>query len=540
MKRKYLGLMLLAILTLSISCVFITNAQATTVLSMNPAVIPTQSLSVGSTFTVTFHIANVQNLWQWGFELKWNPQVLTVDSPPTEGPFLRSAGNAFFNTPPLYGSNITLGVLNETSCMFFTLAKASGSGDLASIVFKVVGYGSSNIDFNNAFLGATPADSASESLPITFTQVGSTFNLPNPNQPTPTPSPSPTPTPPPSGSVHGPSASFLPADGTFYTKGDMVTLDASQSTSGLDTVGVNESCPITNYAWRIEYLNGTVFTALSGRTVNFTIQTVNDLRVILIVTAPDPTAPSSPNYVDTDTASAFLYVQSSSQSGNIDVYLDKGGEGKNSASRGAYGPQDLIHMYAKVTYHNSSIANKDVVFTVYSANASMIVVRVGRTNSTGIASADFRLPWPDTANPESVFGVWSTVASVDLSENSLNDSVSFNYNYIVSAKTIQVPSAAVHRLDNVPINITLNSINDLPLTSTVIVTVYDSQKIPIGCYTTPNVRQNQGNTTITVTINIPSWAYLGQATVYVNVLTDSVDHGGKPYGKEQSAVFQIQ
>ncbi len=521
---------MLLILTISFSFEFLTSAVTTPALSLKPSVVATQGLTIGSTFDVTVHVDNVENLWQWVFLLTWDPTVLTIQSGPTEGPFLRSAGTTFFNSAPKL--NVTQGFLNETSCTLMALTGVSGSGDLATIKFKVVGYGTSQINFVDvspvASLGGVPQTLDSPSPPIACTSVGTTFNLPNPN---PTPTPSPTPSPSPSG-AYGPTANFLPLDGTYYSKGETVFLDASSSLPGQDTVIANESCPIISYGWRVECLNGTVFKSFNGKTANFTAGN-DDLRIILIVTASDPHPPSSPDFAEANSKSVLIHI-ASPQAGNIDVFLDRGGSGQN-ASSAPFFPQESIKIFGLVTYRNSSVPNTDVVFTIYDAKASAIAVRVARTNSTGFAHTEFRLPWPETS-PESTFGIWSVGASVDILELTCNDWVSFNYNYAVAIETVQAPPVVYKQIDTL-LNITLNGISATSIL--VAVTIYDAQMVPVCCFTIPYM-QAQGNATITVKINVPSWAFVGQATMYVNVLSGSPDNGGVPYTYEHLSNFQVQ
>ena len=554
MKTKYLGIFLVTLLVFSFLMLFNAQASTSATLSMVPATITGQG--IGSTFSVAIHVDSIQGLWQYTFEIGWNPQVLNMSADPADAGFLGS--NVLFLSPPI--DNV-VGYLNQTSCTRFALSGISGSGDIATLTFLVVGYGISAITFNASALNGPPGNSGT-AVPIVFTAVGATFNqaggtptptpspipggnpTPTPSpmpggNPTPTPSPTPSPTPLPSSGGHAPTAIFLPSDGTYYSQGDNIILDASGSQPGYDTVGANETCPITNYAWRVEYLNGSLFQSLSGKIVNFTAQSVFDLRIILIVTAPDPTPPSSATFSNSSSVSAVIHVSPKGQAaGTIDVYLDRGGKGPNTSS-GPYGPQESINMYAFVTYHNASIVNEDVVFTIYSSNGSVAAVRGARTDSIGIANAQFRLPWPDTNTPESVFGNWKIIGAVNFPSTSLNDTVGFSYNYIITPVTIQAPATA-HKGTTVPINVTLYSINNQPLPSTIALTIFDSQKVPVGYNTLSIPTTSPGNSTFTETISIPTWAFLGQATIYVNVLTNSADNGGLPYSREATAAFQIQ
>src|SRR5208283_3991612 len=66
----------------------------------------------------------------------------------------------------------------------------------------------------------------------------------------------------------------------------------------------------------------------------------------------------------------------------IEVFTDRGGTGVG-ANSGAYGPQDLVQMYALVTYNNASVASQAVSFCVQNSIGSVIALRVVQTNTTG-------------------------------------------------------------------------------------------------------------------------------------------------------------
>jgi hypothetical protein len=50
---------------------------------------------------------------------------------------------------------------------------------------------------------------------------------------------------------------------------------------------------------------------------------------------------------------------------------------------------------------------------------------------------------------------------------------------------------------------------------------------------------NGGTTTVTINLFIPSWAFVGTATIYVTVLTALPTSGGVPLCPQQIANFQI-
>ncbi len=522
MEKKVAFIALAIIALLILSGLAIESTFALPVVSLTPAVVPTQSLTIGSTFQLAVHVDGISNLWAWKISVAWNPAVLQMDGSPVEGPFLKSGGLATVFLPST--PNNTAGVLYEQASTRLSATGVSGSGDVATLKFKVIGYGSSNIDMNSTM---KEYGSAGNHPDIPCTTVGATFSLQDSNPPPPPP-------PPPSGS-YGPKAVFSPANGTVFFKGETIILDASSSTAGYDTGGVNETCPIINYAWRVEYPNGTAFNSFSGQTVSFKATIIGAFRIILIVTAQDPTSPSAPSFVSTDTDASIILIEDSAQA-VLDVFTNIGGVGSN-VNCSAFGPQELIKVYALVSFHNVAVANKDVAFEIKNPSGTVIGMRVARTNSSGYAYVDFRLPWADP--PSTSFGFWSITGSVDVSQVVLTDTVSFAYNYILTVDSIRLP-ASTKRETSIPINVTLNSISDLSILSRLAITIYDEAKVPVGFFTVEKTNIAKGKTTIHASILIPGWAFTGQATVYVAVLTDFPDKGGVSYSQEMSANFQIQ
>ena len=83
-------------------------------------------------------------------------------------------------------------------------------------------------------------------------------------------------------------------------------------------------------------------------------------------------------------------------------------------------------------------------------------------------------------------------------------------------------------------------VENLKSTSLLAVTVCDSQDVPIDCYTV-NISPASGGgaVTVPVSITIPSWAYVGTATVYVDVMTGLPTAGGVPLCPQETGTFQI-
>lgn len=217
---------------------------------------------------------------------------------------------------------------------------------------------------------------------------------------------------------------------------------------------------------------------------------------------------------------------------NIDVFTDKGGIGPNVSS-GSYGPQELVQMYALVTYGNASIANQNVAFYVKNANGTLIATRVESTNLTGIASAEYRMPPSDPNGTETSLGVWSITGTVNVTQTTLSDTTNFTFGYLSGITNIQMPST-IQPLENLPIDVTITSLSNLTVWSELDITLFDHAQEPIGSYTTTNTQASQ-NATVNASIFVPGWAFLGQGTVDICLLSSD----GTAIGTENTSNFQI-
>jgi hypothetical protein len=142
-------------------------------LSLQPATItgPSSSIALGKTFNLTLYVANVTDLWSWKVAISWDPKVLNLTSGPTEGSFMGS-GTLFLAHP----TNYARGSIPELSDTYLSDTSISGSGILANLTFKVIGYSATGsiISISNAvMLGpSTPHNH------IAFTTTNATFTLP--------------------------------------------------------------------------------------------------------------------------------------------------------------------------------------------------------------------------------------------------------------------------------------------------------------------------------------------------------------------------
>jgi hypothetical protein len=197
-------------------------------------------------------------------------------------------------------------------------------------------------------------------------------------------------------------------------------------------------------------------------------------------------------------------------------------------------------MYALVKNNNISLTNQNVLFTIQNSNKSIIATRQGVTNGSGIATAQFRLPCPDPNSPQTTFGTWYITALVNSSSLSANDSSAFDFSYssyLGGFQKVQMPTS-VHRLETLPIQVTVNSSYYPFQWSQLSITVFDQAGIPIGS-STVSTSQTQVLTVISSDITIPSWAFTGQAKVCICLLTNSSNSQAVPLSPETVATFTI-
>jgi len=189
-----------------------------------------------------------------------------------------------------------------------------------------------------------------------------------------------------------------------------------------------------------------------------------------------------------------------------------------------------------VTFGGAPVVNKNVIFTVLNPSGAVIAVRTSLTNSSGFGYFEYRTPWLD--NGTTSFGIWSIIATVEISQVVVTDTVSFDYNYLVTINNNITVPASVHRGSPITVNVPIIDTDNTALSITTTLTIYDTNSVPVATYIS-NPMSITSSTTISATLTIPSWAFVGTATVYVNVLTNSPTSNGIPYCPERSATFQI-
>jgi hypothetical protein len=235
---------------------------------------------VNSSVVVDLCISGAVNVYSWHVSVDWDPAVLRLVKV-QQGSFLSDWGST-----AMVGSQVSLwdfvaGSIGGGLGAAFMESAVSGysSGVLATLTFNVTGFGVSAPIVSG---GTLRSSSGGENVAVTTNGATITANQPPVSKPI-------------------ASFQFMPENKTTYTIGDVISVNASLSCPGYDTVNGSESCPITDYSWLVELLNGTTLTTFTGQTGTFTATVEGSLRVNLTVSAVDPHPPSSVDLTCTPT-----------------------------------------------------------------------------------------------------------------------------------------------------------------------------------------------------------------------------------------------
>jgi hypothetical protein len=165
------------------------------------------------------------------------------------------------------------------------------------------------------------------------------------------------------------------------------------------------------------------------------------------------------------------------------------GQGTNMESD-SFAPQQLVYLYANVTYAQDRVSNKLVTFQVNNALGQKVTILQNYTDANGIASVQYRIPMSDyliggngtgTWDP-AIFGDWNVVATVEVDQVTVNDTMSIPVGWLMQVYTVTSNQPKYLKYAGIPMNFTavVLSFHEQPLTALISVDSYDAQSYPIG------------------------------------------------------------
>jgi len=236
----------------------------------------------------------------------------------------------------------------------------------------------------------------------------------------------------------------------------------------------------------------------------------------------------------------------------IDAYTQRGGKGLSMRSD-AFAPQENVILYAEVAKNAAPAPDKAVEFVIRGPrnsykNFSMILY--AETNTSGIASTSFRIPWSVEHPEEMSFGIWNVTARVELGGQVICDSVTFEVGYIVDIVSV-VTGTLLDEMYWIPrVNFTKEKCIDVRLVAKNIAFTPKNVWFSIGCYDKDNIPFAYLERNFTILEKeteefflqiacIPRFASVGTATVYTSAYDGRPCEEGVPYGPQKSAKILI-
>jgi len=227
----------------------------------------------------------------------------------------------------------------------------------------------------------------------------------------------------------------------------------------------------------------------------------------------------------------------------IDVWMQYpapyGGQGPNQPADLVL-PQQEVCLTAKVTYNWWPVEGKLVTFKVFDNNGDFFAVFQVTSGPDGHASKCFTMPWPG----EDLFGVWTVVASVEVADVVIEDTMTFHYDYLVQTWKVTTDATEYKHLDTVEITVDFGTHAQQEYTVWMVVEIEDELGVVVAVET---VELTIGGAeycqyadfTATITLEIPYNAYAGEATVRVNFLSTAPEDCGPAVTPEATATIWI-
>jgi hypothetical protein len=236
-----------------------------------------------------------------------------------------------------------------------------------------------------------------------------------------------------------------------------------------------------------------------------------------------------------------------------------GGQGPNHWMDLVF-PQSWIYLHANVTYNYWPVQSKDVGFEIEGPfnhviinqtdfyvpkqTYSVLAKLTATTDSNGVASIAYRMPWP-CDNPDGITGVYKITSTVTIADQVVNDTMLYYYERLVYITSVTTDSFYYTHLSyiKVTVNYQTHSVQQYPALFAVVLT--DDLGVPFGMalYET-----TVGGATFCTwelftfdrSILIPKWAYAGYGLVHVSCYDKDPTVGGEPLCPEYTPNPQFQ
>lgn len=236
--------------------------------------------------------------------------------------------------------------------------------------------------------------------------------------------------------------------------------------------------------------------------------------------------------------------------GNLDLFTQKApfdGKGLNQTSD-AFQQQELVVLYALVTFGGDPITNKVVAFQVNgppNTLQNITIVAAAVTNASGIAKFAFRMPTAPINMEQIIFGKWFALSTVDVDETVATDSLTFEVGWLISIKSIVTlnnqlsPQTNFSRQSPIVFDLTLANIGLTSRNATLTVEAQDSSGHPMIFIELDSQSIQPGESHVHASSQVPQNSELGAATVTASVYTAPPTSGGTAYSPPVYTTFNV-
>ena len=192
-----------------------------------------------------------------------------------------------------------------------------------------------------------------------------------------------------------------------------------------------------------------------------------------------------------------------------------------------FAPQGGVTLFAIVTYNEWPEQFKDVVFQIIDPNNMTWAVLYARTDTDGLASIGFTMPWPG----EDLFGEWTVIGTVDIADESANDTLTFHYDFLVHIVKVTTDKTEYAHSEHMSITIEFKSKLMQSMNVTITVTAIDETGVAFGfmfIQTTIGGAEycTYNDYTEGTSIHVEKYARAGRASIVVGALNDWLFNGG--------------
>jgi hypothetical protein len=234
----------------------------------------------------------------------------------------------------------------------------------------------------------------------------------------------------------------------------------------------------------------------------------------------------------------------------IDLFTQKvplNGVGANQSSD-AFEPQELVTLYALVTYFEEPSPNELVSFQIIGPSNPYQIIMTGGTNFTnqnGIAEFSFRIPWPPDYGEQIAFGEWFAIATVAYTEQPVLDSLTFQVGWLIKITRLGAlnaqsePQQEFLKGDTMIFELIVKNIALTPKSATILIDAQDADNCPIIHTQLDGLVFPPGESSLQSSSQIPATAALGNANVSAAPYKAPPSSGGQLYSPATLTTLEI-